>query len=638
MKTLEYSEEDYAELVEEAEEETFNVYQGMKDELVSMGIPADQVAFIHDYSSDKAKGDLFQKVRDGEIRVVIGSTAKLGTGVNVQDRIVALHHLDVPWKPADQEQRDGRGIRRGNYITEQFYNNELPVYYYATEMTVDAYKYQLLDTKDKFIKQAKSSSDVREITEGDGDEENGVSYAAFVAMLSGNPAILEKSKAEKKVKELKQARDNFADEKYRIQDNIKSDENWIEKNNRAIESHKKIGEIFDANTTRDENGEYVFDVVIQGERFTKRKEAGEKLKDIMRQWLFDYYGKYPPSRYVYSVNMPKHKMVVGSSAGFELSIESDLVLGMFRDNKNEVEPKIVVSNPEVGDVLSTNSDTEMGIAQAIFTQIRKKSDSEREVSDNKYRKTQIEEYKKLLDSMPEEFDRENELKEAEERLEKVNNLLRDMASQGDLPAIEELESSGKRLNRNVFKYSAESYDLKDIYQVNSGIVSKVKSFEDALLEPESTIFYEYKNDTPVNDGKIRSGDLVYPAHNSDEFISVVKAKNVKTNEYVYVARIMQELDYNKEYSPIVKPLITQFNGEWNKSTQNIVFNTKDQAGAFKKAIETEFDVENPSEIDDSITDREGTKYQKTQEQQKTVAKQVLDTVLGKLKKHSLMYK
>jgi len=217
VDVLEMSDTEVDELFERAENSvgSFDVYNETKLRLIEQGIPAEQIAFIHDYNTGKQKEALFELVNAGKIRIVLGSTQKLGTGVNVQERVVAVHHVDVPWTPAAMEQRNGRALRQGNTAAKKHLNNELPVYAYATERTLDAYKYQLLQTKQTFLNQVKSGEvEDRVIKEGDGDSENGVSYAELVAMLSGNQDILLKSKLEDRLGRLKRAKRNFEGELY----------------------------------------------------------------------------------------------------------------------------------------------------------------------------------------------------------------------------------------------------------------------------------------------------------------------------------------------------------------------------------------------------------------------------------------
>ncbi|MGL4666872.1 MAG: helicase-related protein, partial [Saezia sp.] len=157
----------------------FSVYHDMRDKLITAGVPADEIQFIHDADSEVKKKELFAKVRKGDVRVLLGSTAKLGAGTNVQDKLIALHDLDVPWRPSDLEQRSGRIIRQGNK------NPEVEVFRYVTEQTFDAYSYQLIEGKQKFISQIMTSkSPVRSAEDVDGAA---LSYAEIKMLATGNP-------------------------------------------------------------------------------------------------------------------------------------------------------------------------------------------------------------------------------------------------------------------------------------------------------------------------------------------------------------------------------------------------------------------------------------------------------------------
>ncbi|WP_343748167.1 helicase-related protein [Fluviicola sp.] len=178
----------------------FNIYQALTDKLVNdFGISENEVAFVHSYSR-KQKSELFKKVNDGDIRVLLGSTEKLGTGNNSQQRIVAIHHLDIPWKPSEFEQRTGRGARQGNWVAKQFRDNNVLNYIYATERSLDAYKFNLLKNKQFFISQMKNNQlQVRSIDEGAIDENGGMNFAEYLAILSGDTSLMEKAKLEKRV-------------------------------------------------------------------------------------------------------------------------------------------------------------------------------------------------------------------------------------------------------------------------------------------------------------------------------------------------------------------------------------------------------------------------------------------------------
>ena len=178
----------------------FNIYDALKEKLVGdFHIPGEQITFIHDWT-DKQKKELFRKMNRGEIRVLIGSTEKAGTGLNVQERVVAMHHMDIPWKPAELEQRDGRGARQGNVVARDFYGNKVQNYIYAVEQSLDNYKFNLLKNKQTFISQMKNCElNIRTIDEGAMDEKSGMNFSEYIAILSGDTSLLEKSKLEKKV-------------------------------------------------------------------------------------------------------------------------------------------------------------------------------------------------------------------------------------------------------------------------------------------------------------------------------------------------------------------------------------------------------------------------------------------------------
>ena len=181
-------------------QDAFNMYDALKEKLVTdFNIPAHEITYIHDWA-DKKKPELFYKMNTGEIRILLGSTEKAGTGLNVQKRVVAMHHLDIPWRPSDLGQRNGRGSRQGNEVAKLHYNNKVKNFIYATEQSLDNYKFNLLKNKQTFISQMKNCElNVRSIDEGAMDEQSGMNFSEYIAVLSGDTSLLEKSKLEKKV-------------------------------------------------------------------------------------------------------------------------------------------------------------------------------------------------------------------------------------------------------------------------------------------------------------------------------------------------------------------------------------------------------------------------------------------------------
>lgn len=192
--------------------DAFNVYDEIKNKLLEEGIPESEVAYIHNAKTDVKKKELFSKVREGKVRILIGSTGKMGAGTNVQERLIAIHDLDCPWRPSDLEQRAGRIVRQGNR------NKDVYIYRYVTEGTFDAYLYQLVENKQKFIGQIMTSkSPVRSAEDID---EASLSYAEIKALASGNPKVKEKMELDTKVSKLKLAKANYLSQKYDLEDRI----------------------------------------------------------------------------------------------------------------------------------------------------------------------------------------------------------------------------------------------------------------------------------------------------------------------------------------------------------------------------------------------------------------------------------
>lgn len=185
----------------------FNIYDCLKEKLITdFSIPSDKITFIHDWS-DRQKPELFRKMNNGEIRILLGSTEKAGTGLNVQRKVIGMHHLDIPWKPSELEQRDGRGARQGNILAKEHFGNKVKNYIYAVEQSLDNYKFNLLKNKQTFISQMKNCElNVRTIDEGAIDESSGMNFSEYIAILSGDTSLLEKSKMEKKIAVLESLR------------------------------------------------------------------------------------------------------------------------------------------------------------------------------------------------------------------------------------------------------------------------------------------------------------------------------------------------------------------------------------------------------------------------------------------------
>ena len=248
----------------------FNVYDDLKKKLLDKGIPETEIAYIHDAKTEAAKKELFGKVRSGEVRVLIGSTQKMGAGTNAQRKLIALHHMDCPWRPSDLQQREGRIIRQGNE------NPKVDIYTYVTENTFDSYLYQLVEGKQKFIGQIMTSkSPVRSAEDID---ETALSYAEIKALCSGNPQIKEKMDLDIEVQKLKLLRSNHMSQRYALEDKlIHSFPMQIASTRQMIDGLRSDMVLLKENTRPNKDG--FSPMVINGHAFTEKKAAGTALLD-----------------------------------------------------------------------------------------------------------------------------------------------------------------------------------------------------------------------------------------------------------------------------------------------------------------------------------------------------------------------
>nr|WP_235906305.1 DEAD/DEAH box helicase family protein [Porcincola intestinalis] len=246
---------------------TFNVYDDLKAKLMGRGVPEEEIAFIHDANTETKKAELFAKVRAGQIRILLGSTPKLGAGTNVQDRLIALHHLDCPWKPSDLEQQEGRILRQGNR------NGKVKIFRYVTEGTFDAYMWQILENKQKFISQIMTSkSPVRACEDVD---DTALSYAEIKALATGNPYIKEKMDLDIQVSKLKLMKANHTSVKYRLETDIaRTYPVQITATKERLAGLKS--DLAAAKPIIEADKDH-FQIIIGGKEFMDRKEAGTAL-------------------------------------------------------------------------------------------------------------------------------------------------------------------------------------------------------------------------------------------------------------------------------------------------------------------------------------------------------------------------
>ena len=239
----------------------FSVYEDLRDKLAGMGVPLEQMAFIQDYDADNAKSALFQDVRAGKVRILFGSTQKMGAGTNVQQRLIAEHHLDAPWRPADVEQREGRILRQGNS------NPEVEIYRYVTEESFDAYMWQTLETKAKFIAQVMTGeSDLRRIEDVDGAA---LTYAEVKAIASGNPMVIEKAGVDAEIARLTRLHSQHAESQYKMRYQLRHLTDEVPRLDKHLEEVR-----LDIAARLDTSGEK-FSIQLDGQDIRDRGIAGE---------------------------------------------------------------------------------------------------------------------------------------------------------------------------------------------------------------------------------------------------------------------------------------------------------------------------------------------------------------------------
>ena len=281
---------------------SFNVYDDLRQKLVSLGIPEEEIKFIHEASTDAKKKELFAKVRTGAVRVLIGSTAKMGTGTNVQARLAALHDLDCPWRPADLEQRSGRIIRQGNMYPE------VDIYRYVTKNTFDAYSWQIIENKQKFIAQIMTSkSPARSMEDAD---ESTLSYAEIKALATGNPLIKEKMDLDVTVSRLTLLKNSFLSQKYELEDQIRRHlPEQIKMTKQEITEFED--DLAQVKATHLEDSSQLSSMVLEDKTYTDRKEAGSALLEICK------------------AETTPETAQLGSYRGFSMSLEFDSVQKQF---------------------------------------------------------------------------------------------------------------------------------------------------------------------------------------------------------------------------------------------------------------------------------------------------------------------
>ena len=369
---------------------TFNVYEDICNKLKEKGVPPEEIAFIHDANTEKRKAELFAKVRSGQVRFLLGSTAKMGAGTNVQDRLIALHHLDVPWRPSDIEQQEGRILRQGNM------NDKVKIFRYVTEGTFDSYSWQLIENKQKFIGQIMTSkSPVRSCEDID---EAALSYAEVKALATGNPYIKEKMDLDIQVSKLKLLKANHTSQRYRLEDNIaKHYPMQITALKERLEGYRADIQTYAAHKPVDKDA---FSMKIGNRTYTDKKEAGAALIDMCR-----------------SAKQPNMAVTIGEYQGFKMSVPFDSFFSKFTISlKGSLSHEVEIGADPLGNL--------QRLSNALEGMTGKMADVEQKLSNVEHQL----ETAKVEVTKP--FAQEQELAEKLERLAELNTLL-NMDEKGD---------------------------------------------------------------------------------------------------------------------------------------------------------------------------------------------------------------
>jgi len=289
----------------------WSVYSEIKRKLIEdHGIPAGEIRFIQECGTPRAKDRMIADMNAGRIRVLFGSTSMLGTGVNAQQRAVAVHHLDCPWRPSDLEQREGRAIRKGNEVAKLYNDNKVDVIIYAVERSLDAYKFNLLHCKPTFIHQLKSGAmGARTIDEGSSDEKSGMNYSEYVAILSGNTDLLEKAKLEKRIAALESEHRSFNKGLGENRMKLRTLTDDIEKLEIIISKMEEDRARFMSVVQRDSDGNAINALKLDKCEFTDTEHMGKYLQSLAR-----------------STNTQGEYVRIGEIYGFPVSIKSERTL------------------------------------------------------------------------------------------------------------------------------------------------------------------------------------------------------------------------------------------------------------------------------------------------------------------------
>ena len=415
---------------------SFNVYDDLKQKLMAKGVPEKEIAFIHDANTEAKKTELFGKVKSGQVRFLIGSTAKMGAGTNVQDRLIALHHLDIGWKPSDLEQREGRIIRQGNH------NKKVHIFRYVTESTFDSYMWQLIENKQKFISQIMTSkAPVRSCEDVD---EAALSYAEVKALATGNPAVKEKMALDVDVAKLKLLKANHMNNQYRLEDDIaRNFPQQIAKLTEIIESYKAdIAHYQEHKITAPEQ----FTMEISGKVFTEKKEAGAALLAVCKD-----------------IKAVDAAMDIGTYQGFNMRIQFDSWSKEFiLSVKHESVSKVHLGADALGNITRINNLLE-NYPEKLAEAVQKLETVQEQLANAK-------------EEVGKPFPKEEELNEKLERLSELNALLNMDEREDSEEEVSESDEKEERSARGSIHEKLQIYKEKSQRESETGREDRNRDF------------------------------------------------------------------------------------------------------------------------------------------------------------------
>ena len=442
---------------------TFNVYEDIRNKLIEKGVPPEEIAFIHEANTELRKAELFGKVRSGQVRFLLGSTQKMGAGTNVQDRLIALHHLDVPWRPSDIEQQEGRILRQGNL------NPKVKIFRYVTEGTFDSYSWQLIENKQKFIGQIMTSkSPVRSCEDVD---EAALTYAEVKAMATGNPYIKEKMDLDIQVSKLKLMKANHTSQKYHLEDNIaKHYPQQITILKERISGMQADIQTAKANLPVDKEQ---VSMKVGDKLYTNKKEAGTALVEMCKE--------------IKTVNAPA---VIGEYAGFKMAVSFDAFNHKFVMNlKGQLSHNLEVGSDQLGNISRINHTLESMPKQLMEAQTKL------ETVEHQLETAKVE--------VTKPFAQEAELTEKLERLSALNALLNmDEKGNDGIDMDDELEAP--KNEKEVADRPAKNIPLAE-KTVGTGQDKGIRQYADAPAERLSL-----KAKLEVMKAKVAGGDTEKP--------------------------------------------------------------------------------------------------------------------------------